>query len=584
MQRKDIHKPVGGLNTDDDPSILPPEDYTDALNMRITSSSEQHGVGVAETLQSEIEVLLDTAMGCLYYYGSAIGGQFVYEGYEEVQIGTQVWMKRNWDVNFPGSKVYDNDEDNREVYGGLYNWYQINQDNFVPDGWHVPTEAEINTLLTYIGGILIGGGKLKEFGLDHWLTPNTDGGDNFGFKALPGGKYDSVFSLLTEAGLFWLADGYNSAPLVDKDGNEYTTVIIGTQEWIVENFKSTKYADGSAIPNITDQTDWANDVIGAYCYYNNDEATYKNDYGALYNWYAVNNIAGLAYLEKGGVQETGWRVPTKADTDILVAFLGGAAVAGGHLKEIGTTHWLTPNDSADNSSGFTHLPGGNRDTTSFGYIGEGGYILTSTEVNALQVYAITSSYDQGSMNDAWTPSKEFGISVRLVRDVAFNDWFLPSIEELQKIQLDIAGESVGNFITTPGSYYASSTEIDSTTAYQQGMDSDVNTYSYLKSDGSQLVRAVRSFTSTDVYSLRDIGPAGGWIFEKIDNGDGTYLYYETAPADQSGGMAWSNIINVEIGITAQGSAIGTGKANTLAIIGQVGHTNSAAKVCDDLIV
>ncbi|MFA5151455.1 MAG: FISUMP domain-containing protein [Clostridia bacterium] len=212
MQRKDIHKPVGGLNTDDDPSILPPEDYTDALNMRITSSSEQHGVGVAETLQSEIEVLLDTAMGCLYYYGSAIGGQFVYEGYEEVQIGTQVWMKRNWDVNFPGSKVYDNDEDNREVYGGLYNWYQINQGNFIPDGWHVPTEAEINTLLTYIGGILIGGGKLKEFGLDHWLTPNTDGGDNFGFKALPGGKYDSAFSLLTEAGLFWLADEYIPTP------------------------------------------------------------------------------------------------------------------------------------------------------------------------------------------------------------------------------------------------------------------------------------------------------------------------------------------------------------------------------------
>jgi len=251
MQRKDIHKPVGGLNTDDDPSILPPEDYTDALNMRITSSSEQHGVGVAETLQSEIEVLLDTAMGCLYYYGSAIGGQFVYEGYEEVQIGTQVWMKRNWDVNFPGSKVYDNDEDNREVYGGLYNWYQINQDNFVPDGWHVPTEAEINTLLTYVGGVLIAGGKLKEFGLDHWLTPNTDGGDNFGFKALPGGKYDSVFNLLTEAGLFWLADEH--APLNPTSiyietaliSEPFYLYIEGTQDVIIN------WGDGSAEEVVT---------------------------------------------------------------------------------------------------------------------------------------------------------------------------------------------------------------------------------------------------------------------------------------------------------------------------------------------
>ena len=199
---------------------------------------------------------------------------------------------------------------------------------------------------------------------------------------------------------------------------------------------------------------------------------------------------------------------------------------------------------------------------------------------------VTIGLNDGDGNEEDTEPIGFTTTVAPTTTMAdvFNDWFLPSIEELQKIQLDIVGEDAGNFIVIPGSYYASSTEIDSTTAYQQGMDSDVNTYSYLKSDANQLVRAVRSFTSADVYSLRDVGPAGGWIFEKVDNGDGTYLYYETAPSDQSGGMAWSNIINVEIGITAQGSAIGTGQANTLAIIGQVGHINSAAKVCDDLII
>jgi uncharacterized protein (TIGR02145 family) len=422
MQRKDIHKPVGGLNTDDDPSILPPEDYTDALNMRITSSSEQHGVGVAETLQSEIEVLLDTAMGCLYYYGSAIGGQFVYEGYEEVQIGTQVWMKRNWDVNFPGSKVYDNNEDNREVYGGLYNWYQINQDNFVPDGWHVPTEVEINTLLTYVGGILIAGGKLKEFGLDHWLTPNTDGGDNFGFKALPGGKYDSVFNLLTEAGLFWLADEYVPpppvpvVPLIDKDGNEYTTVVIGTQEWIVENFRSETYADDSAIPNLTDDGDWIADVTGAYCYYDNDEATYKGDYGVLYNWYAVNNVSGLAYLERGGVQEAGWRVATLSDYNELIAFLG--VPAGGQMKEIGTEHWTSPNEDATNIYGLTFVGAGYRWYTNgvFDKIKDNCYIITATEVLGSVYYKIIT-YADGGISQFSSSVKRLGCTVRLVRDI-----------------------------------------------------------------------------------------------------------------------------------------------------------------------
>jgi hypothetical protein len=90
------------------------------------------------------------------------------------------------------------------------------------------------------------------------------------------------------------------------------------------------------------------------------------------------------------------------------------------------------------------------------------------------------------------------------------------------------------------------------------------------------VRACRSFTgTTGQYELRDVGPAGGLIFYI----DGT-TYYEAAPSDQSTGIVWSNITNVLIGTT--GTAIGTGKQNTLDIIGQAGHANSAAKLCNDL--
>jgi len=212
-QKKDIQKPLGGLNTDDNPAILPPGDYPDALNMRVSSSDEQHGVGPAETLQGEIELLMGVS-GQVLYYGSAIGADFIYKGYEEVVIGTQTWMKKNWSAAYPGSKVYDDDEDNRQIYGGLYKWADAVDPNFAPDGWRIPTEADIDVLLAYLGGIAIAGATMKEVGTDHFLTPNTGASDTSGFRALPGGKYDTAFDLLQETGLFWLSDeGIPLAPL-----------------------------------------------------------------------------------------------------------------------------------------------------------------------------------------------------------------------------------------------------------------------------------------------------------------------------------------------------------------------------------
>ena len=87
--------------------------------------------------------------------------------------------------------------------------------------------------------------------------------------------------------------------------------------------------------------------------------------GALYNFYAVENIHGLAPV--------GWHVPTDVDWGDLITYLGGYLVAGGHLKEIGITNWVAPNAGADNSTGFTGLPAGIRygldGTFHYGYDG-----------------------------------------------------------------------------------------------------------------------------------------------------------------------------------------------------------------------
>jgi len=207
-------------------------------------------------------------------------------------------------------------------------------------------------------------------------------------------------------------------PLLDKSGNEYTTVIIGAQEWIVENFKSTIYADDTAIPNLTANGDWIADVTGAYCWYDNDSVTYKEPYGALYNWYAVNNAHGLACLERGGVLEAGWRIPTDIDWQTLVDFVGDNPTAGGILKETGITHWTTPNTGATDGYGFTAVPSGERNgaTGAFSVIYNFVSYWTSDAVDANYSWADQMFYNSIIVQHE-TGYKKSGGSVRLVRDI-----------------------------------------------------------------------------------------------------------------------------------------------------------------------
>ena len=122
--------------------------------------------------------------------------------------------------------------------------------------------------------------------------------------------------------------GANSNTVTDIDGNAYHTVAIGTQVWMVENLKTTRYNDGTAIPLVTDSAVWGNlTSTPGYCWYNNDMSMYKNLYGALYNWYAVST-------EK--LAPEGWHVPTNSEWGVLINYLGGDTSAGGAMKETGS--------------------------------------------------------------------------------------------------------------------------------------------------------------------------------------------------------------------------------------------------------
>ncbi len=167
---------------------------------------------------------------------------------------------------------------------------------------------------------------------------------------------------LTGAGGLHLSTNGTPTPsgIMDYDGNIYTEVTIGSQVWLAQNLKTTHYSDGTPIPNLTTfMPDWEGDTNGAYVWYDNN-ITYKEPFGALYNWYVV---AGSVMNEL----ITGYHVPTNSDWETLISNVGGTATAGLVLKESGNTHWTGPNTGASNPLGFTAVGAGLRDTYDNGY-------------------------------------------------------------------------------------------------------------------------------------------------------------------------------------------------------------------------
>ena len=196
--------------------------------------------------------------------------------------------------------------------------------------------------------------------------------------------------------------------LTDQDGNIYKTITIGTQTWMAENLRTTRYKDGTSIPNVTGNDEWMNLTTGAYCSFNNttDIVTIAT-YGLLYHWYAVNT---------GKLAPTGWHVATDAEWTTLITYLGGESIAGGKLKETGTIHWNSPNEGAINESGFTALPGGYRTGDGIFYEkGNYGSWWFSTEYSSSDAFGIDLFYNYSYVS-VYVIEKKCGFSVRCIKD------------------------------------------------------------------------------------------------------------------------------------------------------------------------
>jgi uncharacterized protein (TIGR02145 family)/uncharacterized repeat protein (TIGR02059 family) len=230
------------------------------------------------------------------------------------------------------------------------------------------------------------------------------------------GNEFSFTTLIIEPIVFNPGSSYGT--ITDIDGNTYKTILIGTQTWMAENLKTTKYNDNIPISNVTDNSAWANLSTGAFCWYFNNASMFKPVYGALYNWYATTN---------GKLCPSGWHVPSDSEWHTLVLTLDAAGqnilgtestIAGGKLKETGTRHWQSPNTGATNERGFTAVPGGLRVASGEfhqGYIDGYAYYWTTTDLNSANAYEREIFYNVPFLYRS-SGSKVVGSSVRCLKD------------------------------------------------------------------------------------------------------------------------------------------------------------------------
>jgi uncharacterized protein (TIGR02145 family) len=242
-----------------------------------------------------------------------------------------------------------------------------------------------------------------------------DGSGSGSFKSTVTGIAPSVMYYLRAYATNGTGTGYGNeysfstakTLVKDTDGNFYHFAKIGSQVWMTENLRTTRFRDSTSITLVDTGTAWSNQIGPGYCWYGDDEAANKSKYGALYNWYAVNS---------GKLCPTGWHIPSDTEWTTLTTFLGGESLAGGKLKESGVVNWKTPNASATNESGFTALPGGYRlNTGIYGNMGIYGNWWTSTSVLSNVANYRYLYYGNASVTKSFVSQKS-GLSVRCIKN------------------------------------------------------------------------------------------------------------------------------------------------------------------------
>jgi len=279
------------------------------------------------------------------------------------------------------------------------------------------TVSDITSATATCGGIISndGGASITERGVYWGLESTLTEADN---KTTDGGSIGDFTSHLTglQANTSYYVRAYatnsegtgygktlsftTGTTTTDIDGNVYNTVKIGSQVWMAENLKVTRYRNGDPIPNVTGDQ-WDELTTGAYCFYDNNNDM-RSIYSLLYNWYAVDDSRNIC--------PEGWHIPTMNEWETLAA-------AGLELKEAGTIHWMSPNVCSPNSSGFEALPGGNCGFNgNFNALTEIGYWWTANEDDTENAWLSIMSNHNPGLSGWLNMYKWGGSSVRCIQD------------------------------------------------------------------------------------------------------------------------------------------------------------------------
>jgi uncharacterized protein (TIGR02145 family) len=196
----------------------------------------------------------------------------------------------------------------------------------------------------------------------------------------------------------------------DLDGNNYQTVRIGSQVWMKENLKTTRYSNGDIIPQISDLSNWGTLTSGAWSYYLGMDGGILNSpyYGKYYNWFTVNDSRNVC--------PSGWHIPNDNEWNTLITYLGGSDIAGGKMKTI-DEYWYSPNINASNESGFSGLPAGMINSSLQLPSGKGYYgtwwSASSPDATSAQYYRISNSDDNVQTS---TFNTQMGLSIRCIKN------------------------------------------------------------------------------------------------------------------------------------------------------------------------
>lgn len=409
-----------------------------------------------------------------------------------------------------------------------------------------------------------GGSPIISMGVCWNTTGNPDTSDNFTSVAghlgiykttmtnlLPNTKYYVKAYAVNEAGIGYSTEDFefitlpelDYGTLTDIDGNVYRTVKIGTQTWMAENLKTTRYADGAPIPN---GTNMLNDS-GKFYYLFLGDTIHREIYGLLYSWQgATNSAPGVASL-KGiqGACPTGWHIPSYAEKEALLNYLGGTEAAGGKLKEAGEAHWDAPNEST-NETGFTALGSGVKAM-------EEGLYGIFTDYRNLTYFWTSESYSNnvpgnpiyfapvlqvnGAGSHYWSPAINYGAPVRCIMD------------------------SPNTYVTAPVVTTHPVTEITSVSATAGGT---------VESDGGQF-QTVRGFCWSNAPMPDTTDFVTKEVDDKLDfagtinNLSANTTYYVRAYGITSAGISYGNEVSFTTSETSVSSTLKEGSESTLLL-------------------